>query len=219
MFKSVKYSAIYAAQYLAMMAIGAAGIVLYGKLVSPSAQTIAILANSFSTIVILLSLAMTLTIYTYYGNIAMSMGATRSNFFISQQIIKLLYSAILCVMCVLSGYLFHFTLGAQLPSFRPIDIVMMFVTMLFANTLGELLGLISMRFGKVGMWIYIAVCMVFGGFVGFGFSMGSDFMTGVLASLLALALNNGFIILGVGLLASALITAFDYKLSRRLIVR
>lgn len=218
MFKSVKYSAIYAAQYLGMMAVFASIIVLYCLIASPSAHVVGILTSSFGSFVALLALAEVLTVYTYYGNIAISMGATRTQFFLAQQVTQTGYALATVALCAICGYLFHYTIGTELLVTDVANAMLLFATTLLTCKAGELLGLISVRYGKVGMWIYMGVCMLFGGFVGVSFSMGPKMLVW-LAPIINAVQSNSFIIVGAAILAAALMTALSYKLSRRLIVR
>lgn len=114
------------------------------------------------------------TVYKLYLPLTLSMGSTRREAFFGIQLYRLV--GIVCFL-ILFASLSHLPLLAEqirtVPSwtvlYSPLFLLGYY---LLCGSLGDLMGLVSLRFGKVGNVIMLVILAIFGGFCGFAMSAG-----------------------------------------------
>lgn len=164
-------------------------------------------------VISMLSFAVCMNFYSCYGNIALSMGATRKGFFAASQIIKIAVCTAMAISSVLANatlnYFYQINFFENSKSF-----IILFGLSIILGTIGESIGIVCSRWGRIGMVIYIGICVLFGGAVGAFMVVGTD----VFFSILAFILQSVWLSLGAMLLFSALITLINGILYKKSVV-
>lgn len=214
MLSNLKYLFKSSAYYIfGVPAAACAAITEYFYLFGANVHNGEYISGMIFAIISMLSFAICMNIYSCYGNIALSMGATRKGFFVSSQIIKLAVCSAMAVALVLAN--------ATLNNFYKINFfedtgsfIMIFGLSVILGTMGESIGIICSRWGRIGMVIYIGVCLLFGAAVGVFMVIGTD----VFNSALVFVTQSIWITLGAMLLFSAFITFINGILYKKSVV-
>lgn len=145
---------------------------------------------------LMLAIFMT-SVYKLYLPLAISMGSTRKDAFFGIQLFKLLLALAFVLLATILKYLpmmaqpdNHDMMGQLFRS--PLAL---FGYYLAISALGSLLGLLSLRFGKVGNVIMLVILAGFGGFCGYFVSSGGT--AAFLSSLSVQSMTSGLLVFGV----------------------
>lgn len=153
-----------------------------------------------------------------YMPLPLSMGVTRRGFFAGAQAAKVMLaggSAYACFyparskMDVRRGRLFTGTM-----------LVGLFAVLLLGASVGEALGFVSLRFGRVGMIVFFVLivggCAVIGGIIGYAGAAGA--LDGMLDAMLRF-LSNAWALGGSAIVLAVLLGWLDWLMCRRIPVK
>lgn len=159
MVRSIKYQLILIFQYwLIGMGMVAGAIVLNLLLAAPGNPS-QLASSTFGMLLggtVMMSCVCVISIYSSYFQLALASGATRRNFFAGMQLLK--FVAVFGFWCLLVGGLYVSEwFGAMLSSyFDVVPLIMAGGLMLIGAVAGECLGLLLLRFGKWGLFLYVS---------------------------------------------------------------
>lgn len=155
-----------------------------------------------------------------YLGMSLSFCNTRRAAFLSSLILKVL----LCAGLLLSTVVVQAALGLLFTSsvsglmFPPPAYLLLYCGMIFSGVVGELMGYLCHALGRMGMVIFIIVCVVFGASVGVSFAIMGSLQETVLPAFL----QGGGLLYGLSaavLAAAALLCGVNYLFNRRFVVK
>ena len=128
------------------------------------------------------------TVYKLYLPLTLSMGSTRREAFFGIEVYRL--TSIVCFLCLFAVCNHLPPIAARIQAdpagmtlYAPLSILGYY---LLSSSMGSLLGIVTLRFGKVGTIIMAIILGLFGGFCGFVMSSGTllpDFLSSHLGQL------------------------------------
>ncbi|MEG0179168.1 MAG: hypothetical protein RR573_04830 [Oscillospiraceae bacterium] len=225
MLKSVKYTILNSAKLIAIMLAILMGAFVFCKLAYPvGADDNLQMFSMYLGMLVVMPFAGAMSGFAYYSNIAISMGASRRHYFWGAQISKLATVAGFTVEAILGAFVFNKLLGVTIIDISQNNIsilLMLAFVMLCLACVGESIGILSVRFGKLGMALYIIVCLIMGGLFGFliGFGDSEKIFTKIIAPVMGLFNDINTFVIAILLTVSILTTALNYFFSRKLTVR
>lgn len=166
-------------------------------------------------IALMLSFSVAMTRFSYYSDVSVAMGAKRIDFFIASQIMK-----IISTTCFVAEMFFVYWLMEKLYQ-RPLEVsgniefVVILPLCILLATLGDTTGIVCTRFGRIGMIIYMVVCMVFGASIGLSVSLGGDKVLTLIGNIL----SNQTAVIGVTLVAAVVVSIINYFMHKKIVVR
>ena len=155
--------------------------------------------------------------YSSYGLLALGMGSTRKEYFGGLQLVKLamgiLNSVIAAVLAVAAAFVFN---GGAALTDMSVYVTLLCVA-LAGSTLGEAIGISCLRFGKVGMILYVLLCGCFGGVIGLLMSASEDALN--LAGIVSSALVPSAVSVLPSIGGAGIITVMNWLLFRKVAVK
>lgn len=152
-----------------------------------------------------------------YLPLALAMSSTRKSNFAGLQVVKLANAAISLLVTIAAFYFYRALFGEIFP-LSSAAVILVFFGILLLHTMGETVGIICVRYGKIGMTIYILTFAILGGFVGF-FIVSGDGVLSVLSKFLHMLLTNSTLLIAVCLVLCAAFSAFNWLFIRKMTVR
>lgn len=168
--RNLKYQLTVYAKAFAVTAVVLAALILYWNALTPTGGGEAGYSLYPFLIPILVPLAQCYQNSALYLNLALGFCATRKTAFITAQLSKLIASVAFSALGMLMNGLSFLLLGSDFIFEWPMFAIVIILTF-FAASLGEVLGHLTHRFGKIGAIIFGITCGAFGGAIGFFFSM------------------------------------------------
>lgn len=187
--QALKFQAYFWLQTMAIMAAVVLALLFFvtSPLINPSSQSEHIggkIVGMMSSICLMLPFMTMMATHSSYLQLSLSFGCTRKNHFAASQIIKILTAAVTLGVLVLSMQFAN--RYSSLPFETSVNtLIMAFMLLLAVSSIGELLGAMTMRFGRIAFTIAIIIMSltmaVLGGIIGITFaSSDSSFLiTGV----------------------------------------
>ncbi len=220
MLKSVRFFAKPSIQNLLTLPLFAVVVPLYSMLLFTVEYGVAGQRNAVFFLLCcgLICSAVGMALFSTYLQLALTNGTTRKLIFMATIVCKLIFSLLACCIAfvTLLGYYFVFDMGISL-SFNVAFFCTILAGAVLCFSIGELLGLLSTRFGKVIYFVFIFAMMIVGGIIGALTAIGG--FGGMFSNALAFFTASAAAPIGLMLLISAVIECVNWVLVRRCTVR
>lgn len=222
MLRTVKYLSLLVVQFIgALLGVGALFIAFYAVSTPLSEFESAgwrILGMAFAC-GMLFPFVLQASLIQSYMPLPLSMGVTRRGFFAGAQAAKgMLAGGIgVCLLLIQLAVKWMFGVDAL---FTGTMLVGLFAVLLLGASVGEALGFVSLRFGRVGMIVFFVLivggCAVIGGIIGYAGAAGT--LDGMLDAMLRF-LSNAWALGGSAVILAVLLGWLDWLMCRRIPVK
>jgi len=207
MLRTVKYLSLLVVQFIgALLGVGALFIAFYAVSTPLSEFESAgwrILGMAFAC-GMMFPFVLQASLIQSYMPLPLSMGVTRRGFFAGAQAAKVMLAGGIGVCLLLIQ----------------LAVKWMFAVLLLGASVGEALGFVSLRFGRVGMIVFFVLivggCAVIGGIIGYAGAAGA--LDGMLDAMLRF-LSNAWALGGSAIVLAVLLGWLDWLMCRRIPVK
>ncbi|MEG1550407.1 MAG: hypothetical protein RR395_08280 [Ruthenibacterium sp.] len=218
--KSIRFFLSPVLQGVASLPVVALGLALYSAITCAAQDYV--LAGMGATLIYvfaapLLTLGIAINLTSIYLPLAVSMSSTRKANFMGLQVMKLISALLHLVAAGAALWLFHLVFGTMIP-LSANAVILFFFAVLLTHTVGENLGFVCLRYGKIGMVVYLILCGLFGAVIGF-FMVSRHNWLSIVSAIVNALLTNSFLLIGACLALTAALSAISGFLMRNLTVR
>ena len=219
MLRTVKYLSLLVVQFIgALLGVGALFIAFYAVSTPLSEFESAgwrILGMAFAC-GMMFPFVLQASLIQSYMPLPLSMGVTRRGFFAGAQAAKVMLAGGIGVCLLLIQLAVKWMFGVD-ALFTGTMLVGLFAVLLLGASVGEALGFVSLRFGRVGMIVLIVGgCAVIGGIIGYAGAAGA--LDGMLDAMLRF-LSNAWALGGSAIVLAVLLGWLDWLMCRRIPVK
>lgn len=174
MLRDIKYLFKIAAGYIfGIPAAGVAFVAAYYYIFGSDPQNGDYISGMLVGIISMMSLAIIMSFYSSFANIALSMGSTRRSLFLTIQIYKITISLAMLAAAFLINESLKFFYKINFFTNANGLIICLGITLIL-GTIGESIGVTTARWGRVGVVVFMIACGLFGAFIGLSVAMGNE---------------------------------------------
>ena len=159
-----------------------------------------------------------MALYSTYLQLALTNGTTRKGVFLGATVWKFIFSLLTCAAVFVTLISYHriFTLGFTF-TFDFTFFLVLFCAAILCFSLGETLGLVSIRFGKIVYIVFVIVLTICGGITGLLVAMNN--FNGIATGMISFFTSSVAAPIGTMLIVSAVLSGINWLLVRRSTVR